>query len=132
MKELDEKIAEALRKEDADLFGDVGDEPGISEMLLETFRGKRRWLNRLGAMGMLIFLALGGAVCVAFFRADSTRDHVMWASACILCTAAVAMMKIWYWMEMQRVAMMREIKRVELQIALWGKRLLEERGSGRR
>ncbi|MEE8169622.1 MAG: DUF6768 family protein [Phycisphaerae bacterium] len=31
--------------------------------------------------------------------------------------SAVAMLKIWYWMEMQRIVVMREIKRVELQIA---------------
>ena len=123
MNELDKKIAEAMRKEDAELFQEVGSEPGVFEMLFETFRGKHRWLNMLGAVWTLIFLGLGIASAVAFFRADATRDLLMWASACILCMSAVAMLKIWYWMEMQRIVVMREIKRVELQIALLAARI---------
>jgi hypothetical protein len=123
MKELDKKITEALRTEDAELFRDIGDEPGVFEMLLKTFRGKRRWLNILGAIWTLIFLVLGIASATAFFRAEATRDLVMWATACIMCTAAVALLKTWYWMEMQRIVVMREIKRVELQIARLATRL---------
>lgn len=125
MKELDKKITEALRKEDADLFGDIGEEPSLSEMVFETFRGERRWLNILGAILTLIFVVLGISSAVAFFRTDVTRDLIMWASACILCTSAVALLKIWYWMEMQRIVVMREIKRVELQIASLAARLLD-------
>jgi len=117
MQDLDKKIVEALRAEDAELFREAGDEPGVFEMLLDTFRGKRRWLNMLGVVVTLTFLALGIASAVAFFRADATRDLVLWASACILCLSAVAMLKVWYWMELQRIVVMREIKRVELQIA---------------
>lgn len=123
MKELDRKIAEALRGEDADLFAEMGDEPGVFETLLETFRGRHRWLNLLGALGTFALLGLGVAAAVAFFRADATREMLMWAAACILCMSAVALMKVWYWMEMQRVAVVREIKRVELQIARLAARL---------
>ncbi|MEE8170681.1 MAG: DUF6768 family protein, partial [Phycisphaerae bacterium] len=68
MNELDKRIVEAMRKEDAELFQEVGSEPGVFEMLFETFRGKRRWLNILGAVWTLIFLVLGIASAVAFFR----------------------------------------------------------------
>jgi len=117
MNELEMKIREALQKEDADLFQEIGEEPGIFEMLFETFRGKRRWLNMLGAAWTLIFMGFGIASAVAFFRAEAIRDLVMWAAACVMCVSAVAMIKVWYWMELQRIVVMREIKRVELQIA---------------
>src|SRR5262245_21305730 len=123
MKDLDKKIAEALQKEDAELFHDVGDEPSLSEMLIETFRGKRRWMNILGAIWTLVFVALGISSAIAFFQADATRDQIKWASACVLCALAVALLKIWYWMEMQRIVVIREIKRVELQIANLAARL---------
>lgn len=125
MNELDKKIREALSAEDAELFKEMGDEPGVFEMLLETFRGRNRWMNLLGAVWTLIFLALGIASAVAFFRSQTTRDLVLWASACVLCLSAVALLKVWYWMEMQRIAVMREIKRVELQIARLAARLRE-------
>ena len=117
MNELDRKIREALRKEDAEFYKDFDEEPSVFEMLVETCRGRRRWLNVLGAFWTLVFLVLGILSAVRFFGAETTRDIVMWAAACILCMSAVSMLKVWYFLEMNRNALTREIKRLELQIA---------------
>lgn len=117
MSDLDDKIREALRKEDAELFKDFDDEPSVFDMLMETCRGRHRWLNILGAFWTLVFLVLGILAAVKFFGAQSTRDIVMWAAACILCMSAVSMLKVWYFLEINKNALTREIKRLELQIA---------------
>ncbi len=117
MNELDKKIQEALRTEDAELFKDFAQEPSMFEMLMETCRGRHRWLNILGAFWTLVFLVLGVVAAVKFFSAEGTRDIVMWAAACIVCVSAVSMLKIWYFLEINKNALTREIKRLELQIA---------------
>ncbi len=117
MNDLDKKIQEALRAEDAELFKDFAEEPSVFEMLMETCRGRHRWLNILGAFWTLVFLVLGVVAAVKFFSAEGTRDIVMWAAACIVCVSAVSMFKIWYFLEMHKNALTREIKRLELQIA---------------
>ena len=117
MNELDKEIQEALRAEDAELFKDYAEEPSVFEMLMETCRGRHRWLNILGAFWTLVFLVLGIVAAVKFFSAEGTRDIVMWAAACIVCVSAVSMLKIWYFLEMNKNAVTREIKRLELQIA---------------
>ena len=117
MNELDKKIQEALRAEDAELFKDYAEEPSVFEMLMETCRGRHRWLNILGAFWTLVFLVLGIVAAVKFFSAEGTRDIVMWAAACIVCVSAVSMLKIWYFLDMNKNAVTREIKRLELQIA---------------
>ncbi len=117
MNELDKKIQEALRAEDAELFKDYAEEPSVFEMLMETCRGRHRWLNILGAFWTLVFLVLGIVAAVKFFSAEGTRDIVMWAAACIVCVSAVSMLKIWYFLEMNKNSVTREIKRLELQIA---------------
>ena len=117
MSDLDDKIREALRKEDAELFKDFDDEPSVFDMLMETCRGRHRWLNILGAFWTLVFLVLGILAAVKFFGAESTRNIVMWAAACILCMSAVSMLKVWYFLEINKNALTREIKRLELQIA---------------
>ncbi len=117
MNELDRKIRETLRKEDAEIFDDLGGEPSVFEMLMETCRGRHRWLNILGAFWTLVFLVLGILAAVKFFGAESTRNIVMWAAACILCMSAVSMLKVWYFLEINKNALTREIKRLELQIA---------------
>ncbi len=117
MNELDRKIRETLRKEDAEIFDYLGGEPSVFEMLMETCRGRYRWLNILGAFWTLVFLVLGIVAAVKFFDAETTRDIVMWAATCIICVSAVSMLKIWYFLEMNKNAVTREIKRLELQIA---------------
>ena len=67
MNELDKRIREALQKEDAELFEDFGGEPSIFEMLMETCRGRHRWLNILGAFWTFVFLVLGVLAAIKFW-----------------------------------------------------------------
>jgi hypothetical protein len=117
MKDLDRKIREALQREDAELAREFESEPSVFATLAETFRGRNRWLNVWGAVWMLVFLGVGVFAGVQFFQAETTRDQLLWATTTMLCTVITAMIKVWYWMEMQRNALTREVKRLELQVA---------------
>lgn len=123
MNELDDKIREALRNEDADLFDDFGGELSMFAMVIETFRGKHRWLVMISIVWSLIFLVLGVLAAVKFFNATDERDLLMWAGASLICWSAVSMLKIWFWMELNKNAVTREIKRLELQIAKLASRI---------
>ena len=117
MNELDRKIREALRKEDAELFDDFAAEPSLFEMSMQIFRGRNRWLAVFAAFWTLIFISVGVFAAIRFFRADQTRDMLVWAAVCAVCMGAFALMKIWSWMEISKNFVTREIKRLELQIA---------------
>ncbi len=123
MNVLDDKIREALQKEDAELFEDVGSEPSIYEMLMETFRGRHRWLVFLTMFWTIVFMVLGVLSVIRFFRAEEMRDMLMWAAASAFLLSGVSMMKVWYWMELNKNSVTREIKRLELQIARLAGRL---------
>ena len=123
MNVLDDKIREALQQEDAELFKDAGSEPSIYEMLMETFRGRHRWLVFLTMFWTIVFMVLGVLSVVRFFRADEIRDMLMWAAASAFLLSGVSMMKVWYWMELNKNSVTREIKRLELQIARLAGRL---------
>jgi hypothetical protein len=117
MNELDKKIREVLHKEDAELFEGFEAEQSLLEMMVDTFRGRHRWLVAMMAVWSLVFFVLAIVTAVKFFGAETTRDIVMWATACVLCMSAVSMLKLWYFLEMNKNALTREIKRLELQIA---------------
>ncbi len=123
MNVLDDKIREALQQEDAELFEDVGGEPSIFEMLMETFRGRHRWLVFLTMFWTMVFMVLGVLSVIRFFRAEEMRDMLMWAAASAFLLSGVSMMKVWYWMELNKNSVTREIKRLELQIARLAGRL---------
>lgn len=117
MNELNKKIKEALREEDAEIFEEFGSEPSIFEMIMETFRGRQRWLVFLTMFWTIVFLVLGVLSVIRFFRAEELRDLLMWAAASAFLLSGVSMMKVWFWMELNKNAITREIKRLELQIA---------------
>ncbi len=48
---------------------------------------------------------------------------LLWAAAMFLCLGAVTSIKIWYWLEMNRLAVTREVKRLELQVVQIARKL---------
>ena len=123
--DIDKQIREALRQEDAELFEDHGGEQSMLEMVFESFHGRQRWLVFLVWFWTLVMFA-GSIFCaVQFFRVDTTREMIAWAMGFIFGQVAVGMLKMWYFMELNKNALTREIKRVELQIARLSKRIKE-------
>jgi hypothetical protein len=117
MTDVDDKIREALRREDAELLEHYQTEPPVHELLIETFRGRRVWLSSLAAVFTFLCFGLSLFALYGFFHAESTRSLIAWASGFLWSSLAVAMLKIWFWMEIQRNSVVREIKRLELQVA---------------
>lgn len=117
MNELDMKIKEALLQEDAEIFEEFGGEQTLLEMVADTFRGRQRWLVFLTMFWTLVFFVLSILAIIKFFRADEMRDMLMWGAASAFFLSGVIMMKVWYWMEIYKNVVTREIKRLELQIA---------------
>jgi len=117
MNGIDDKIREALLREDAELLEHTRQESPLHEVLIETFRGKRRWLNAMALAWTLVAVALAVFAGYRFFQADDTHAMIAWATAFLWLSLCIAMLKIWFWMEMQRLPITREIKRLELKIA---------------
>ncbi|MGK0187201.1 MAG: hypothetical protein ACI9R3_002987 [Verrucomicrobiales bacterium] len=113
---IDKMIADALGDEDRAEFEALG-EPTIFEQIAETFRGRTRWLNGMVVIYSLIFATLFGLSIFRFFHATEVRDLILWASASVLSIIVIGLLKLWYWMELNRVTVLREIKRLELQVA---------------
>jgi hypothetical protein len=116
MNDIDQIIRDTLSEEDAKWFDELN-EQSMAELIVAAFRGKMRWLVAMGYLATLAFLLLAAVAAVQFFRAASTQAMVGWAVGFGLCLSAIGMMKIWYWMELNRIAVMREMKRFELQLA---------------
>lgn len=120
---LDQSIMDALNAEDL-RFEDF-DEQSLHEALVEVFVGKSRWVAALGFFITLIFLGLGALSAYRFFQVDSTREMIAWATAFLFCGTTIAMLKVWYWLQMSQNAVTREIKRFELQLARLTMRMKE-------
>jgi len=113
LRELDDKIREAMRSE-AD-FGDPAGEEGLFQMLFEVFQGRRRWWNFYGLILTFIFMGLAIWCAVRFVDAQEMKALIGWAAGFLVSVQSVGLIKIWFWMEMNKNSVLREVKRLELQ-----------------
>jgi hypothetical protein len=117
MNDLDQAIRQSLSAEDAALLDRLGADQALHRQVLATFEGRLRWFN---VAGWIAGVALFGVACVLawrFVQAEELRDMLRWGAASALAFAGIALIKVWFWLEFQKNAIVREVKRLEVQVA---------------
>lgn len=114
MSNFDKSIAKALGEEPE--IGEFGDEQNILEQVTSSFRSKNRWLVVFGIVFGLVFMGLGIYSLLQFLELKDTVQALPWAVLLIFSLMAIIAMKIWYWMELNKNAILREIVRLERRI----------------
>jgi hypothetical protein len=115
-------VRQALRQDDAAGFPSA-DDVSMVELVTETFRGRNR---RLAAGAVLVTLEMMVAAVFSVSRLLATQDlrqMILWGGAALFCLAAVLAMKVWYWLELLRLAVTRDLKRLELQVSRLAERV---------
>lgn len=121
---LDNQIMAAL--ESATDLPEHLEEPGLTEEIIATFNGRHSFLMKWSA-----FKAVSAAVLICFclyqfFQQDTMMALIGYAAATILCAVAYAAVFLVIWIQMNHNRTVREIKRVELQLALLAEKLAEK------
>jgi len=114
--EFDQVLREALSAEEKKLWDDLV-EPSPLQMVSDMFRTRYRWLMVLGFFWGIVFMVLGVLALI------QTLAAIRWGLGFIMCMWGLWAVKVWSWMEIQRSALTREIKRLELQIVHLGAEL---------
>ncbi|MGE0044663.1 MAG: DUF6768 family protein [Hyphomonadaceae bacterium] len=114
---IDDAIRQALTEEDARALERFGADQPLFPQVFQTFQGHLAWLNGIGWLAG--FAAFGAAVYCGFrfWEAQEVRDMLIWACAGGLAVSMLVMIKIWFWLELEKNAIVREVKRLELQVA---------------
>lgn len=117
MNEVDDTIREALDAE--------ADKAMLDFTQHETMRGQIRDMMRGTSLRLTIFayfiMMIETGFCVftaiRFFRAETTQMQIAWAVGFVIAFIALGAIKLWFWMLANRNAIIREVKRVEIQLA---------------
>ncbi len=123
MKDIDKTIRTALATEDRELFEEYSGEQSLFEMVADSFRGRHRWFMLLMNINILAFTVLAVVCGFKFFGTETMRGMIGWSAGFIFCCLGTMMMKLWWWAQMDKNSLTREIKRLELQIARLALRL---------
>lgn len=124
MEDIDKLIKETLTQEEAKFYDNL-EEQNVFQMALGLFSGKNKWIMYLMNLMTLVFFGLFIYCIVEFFNAKATADLLKWGLGTVIFLIGVSMLKIFAWLQMDKNAILRELKRLELQISSLSGRLSE-------
>ena len=117
MSNFDERIRKSLSAEDQAFLAELDTDRPLYREITATFQGRMRWLTALGwVMGFVLFLVAAYCGWRAWHEPD-LRDMLGWGAGCAVAVSGVALIKIWFWLELKTNTIVREIKRLEIQVA---------------
>ena len=114
MNALDDDIRKVLANEES--IYDLEKEEGVFRQMAGIYRGKMRWMAIAVTIESVVFVVLIVLAAIEFFQADDTKWQIFYATCILLLGMLLLLIKLWGWMQMNRHAIQREIKRLELRI----------------
>ncbi|MFN2334937.1 MAG: DUF6768 family protein [Wenzhouxiangellaceae bacterium] len=114
---IDERIRSVLEDQGSEVDELEVEEKSLFGMLFRVFTGG---LARWAAFAMVLTLFFVGLTVwcgYEFFTAATVDDRVFWGILAAVAFHAVSMFKFWFFMEMNRHSVTREVKRVEIALA---------------
>lgn len=112
MDPFDDKLQRALRGQRIEIGGDeIGSARGL---VTELFKFRSRLITA-GALVKLVAFLAGVLVCfVCTFTAGDADARFLWAFGCLVSLIGLGIQWQFYWMMLNRNAVLRELKRLEL------------------
>lgn len=113
---IDKLIKETLNQEEARFYDEL-EEQNLLGKLGQAHTGKTGWLVTVMTIMHIVIFVLFVYSTVRFFGTDDTNELIKWASAGFLAVIFMGMLKLYIWMQMDKNDLLRELKRLELQIS---------------
>ena len=117
MTKVEDAIRRALSPEDLRAYDALGQEPSLLAEALGAFQTQNRLVAIGGWLGGFVLFAVGAWAAWRFWSAPDVRGMLLWGGLTTFALAGVSLIKLWFFMEMNKNSIVRELKRLELQVA---------------
>jgi hypothetical protein len=121
MRDVDNLIEEALGEEEREILARIGEEPGFFGMAFGLFSGRLGWVNVLLMTVQGVAFLAGAYAAWRFFEAGDPVSQLRWGLPSAVLLILSTMIKIGLWPNIHADRLMRELKRIELRLALAGR-----------
>lgn len=116
-KDINQTILEAMQQDSKE--DTVSEEQANALQLIgKSFKGTFRITAIVVVCLQLIFVGLGIYSTIELFAEIDSAIKLHWLLGALVSFIAFAVARLWMFMELNRLSVLREIKRVELQVAL--------------
>jgi hypothetical protein len=120
MTDIDDRIRAGLDADDRAFLASLDDGRGLFGQLGDSLGGPLGgWAKLVFALTFALSLVMFYAVW-RMFTSGELRDVVLWATATIVLVMSVGFMKDWLFSRMNMFFILREVKRLQVQVAMLG------------
>lgn len=117
MRDVDELIEEALAREEQEILARIGQEPGFFGLAFGLFSGRLGWVNGLLMVVQGVLFLAGVYAAWMFFESGDAVSQLRWGLPSAVLLIVATMIKMAMWPNIHADRLMRELKRIELQLA---------------
>lgn len=114
---VDQIIREALDQKNAEELADYSSDPTLFQLVAATFKGRLRWIVYTTFILRIVCLVGAISFTVQFFQTEDLKDAMAWGGGAMICFLSMVFLKMWYWQEMGRCSILREVKVLKWQVA---------------
>ena len=117
MTRFDDKVKAALDADDEAFLRELDSERGLFAQMGDTMKGPLGGWAKLVAFGSVLLAVLMAVTVWQMIVAETDRALILWTAAALAAFIAQGMVKQWFFERMNFIALLRELKRLELRIA---------------
>lgn len=118
MTDINRKILEAMKNDEGN-YAAPEEEATIFNLIGESFRRSAfRYTVIISIVFMFVFVSLSAYCGYQMLTTDDIALKINWLTGTILTFLVFAIMRLWFFLELSRLSVIREVKRVEMQVAL--------------
>ena len=114
--QIDDLIRESLSKEEAKFYDEL-EEQSLMHKMFQVHKGKTGWLASIMTVIHIVAFIIFVYCVMQFLNAEQANELIKWSAAGFLCLVIMGMLKLYVWMQMDKNDILRELKRLELQLA---------------
>ena len=118
MSNVDERITSALDEDDREFLASLDEGRGMFTQIGDVLTGP---LGGWSKLIMVVAIVLGVALLYSgwqFFTASATDDYIWWGLVTLALLMMQGFIKEWFYNRMNMISILRELKRLQVQIAL--------------
>ena len=116
MNNFEDRLMTSLNADDEAFLKELEDDVGLFQQMGMTFSGPLRYWTAFAfimSFGIFILSLWAG---YNMLKAESLKLVILWGALFGWASLGVGMLKIWFWMRMNHLNVLRELKRIELRL----------------
>ncbi|MEM9842918.1 MAG: DUF6768 family protein [Pseudomonadota bacterium] len=116
MSSFEDRLLTSLNAEDEAFLKELEQDTGLFQQMGMTFTGPLRYWTAFAFVFSLFFFGLAIWGVVKMFETESLKHVMLWGTLVGFSSLTVGLVKVWFWMRMNHLNVLRELKRIELRL----------------